>query len=167
MSVATSKLGRIVSWTLLSIAVGLLLLVIAERFRLGGVIASRLLGLAWGLGTTFVIPMLALEDITVRHSIKRSASTFKAKWGESVVAQGTVGLAVMVVSIPLFVVAGVVLAVSVPIGIAFAVVVLGGLVLVSGALDAVVDVALYRYAIDGEVLGAFSAADLDTVYRPK
>ena len=39
--------------------------------------------------------------------------------------------------------------------------------LISGALDAVVDVALYRYAMDGTVLGAFTAEDLDDVFRPK
>src|SRR5947208_11518027 len=94
MSVATSRLGRIVSWTLLSIAVGLVLQLIAERFRLAGEITSRLLGVAWGLATTFVIPVLALEDVGVRDAIRRSASTFKAKWGESVVAQGTVSIAV-------------------------------------------------------------------------
>jgi Family of unknown function (DUF6159) len=167
MSVATSRVGRIVSWTVVSIGIGLLLRVIAERLKLAGVIASRLFGLAWGLATTFVIPVLALEDVGVSEAVRRSASTFKAKWGESVVAQGTVGLAVMLVMLPVAVVAGVLLTVSVPIGVAVAVLGFGTLILVSGALDAVVDVALYRYAVDGEVLGAFSAADLDSAFTPK
>ncbi len=46
MEVATSKLNRIVSWTMVSIAVGLLLQVIAERFRLAGAIAARVCS-AW------------------------------------------------------------------------------------------------------------------------
>ena len=167
MSVATSKLGRILSWTLVSIAVGLLLRVIADRLKLGGILASRLFGMAWGLATTFVIPILALEDLTVRDTVRRSASTFKAKWGESVVAQGTVGLAVMVVALPVSVLVGLVCAVSVPVGIAFGVLALGSLMIVSGALGAVVDVALYRYAVDGEVFGAFSAADLNASFRSK
>ena len=41
------------------------------------------------------------------------------------------------------------------------------MVIMSGALDAVVDVALYRYAVDGQVLGAFTAADLEATYKPK
>jgi hypothetical protein len=167
MSVATSKLGRIVSWTLVSIAVGLLLQVIAERFKLAGFITSRLLGLAWALGTTFVVPVLALEDVGVRDSIRRSASIFKAKWGESVVAQGTVGLAVMLAMLPAIVLVAVLFAVAVPVGIVAAVVVFGTLVLVSGALDTVVDVALYRYAADGAVLGAFTAEDLNGSFAPK
>jgi hypothetical protein len=167
MSVATSKLGRIVSWTLVSIAVGLLLQVIAERFRLGGVIAARLFGLAWGLTTTFVVPILALEDVPVGGAIRRSAATFKAKWGESVVAQGSVGLAVLLAALPVCAIVALLLAIAPPVGIAAGVVLIGGLILVSGALDAVVDVALYRYAVDGEVLGAFSAADLDASFRQK
>jgi hypothetical protein len=145
----------------------LFLHVIAERFRLGGVIAARLFGMAWGLATTFVVPVLALEDVSVRGSIRRSASTFKAKWGESVVAQGTVGIAVMLVALPVFAVVALLVVVAAPVGIVAGIVLIGSLVLVSGALDAVVDVALYRYAVDGEVLGAFSAADLDGSYRQK
>ena len=167
MSVATSRLGRIISWAMLSIAVGLLLQVIAERFKLAGTIAARLFGMAWGLATTFVIPVLALEDVGVRDAIRRSASTFKAKWGESVVAQGTVGMATLVVMLACVVPIAILLAVAVPVGIAAAILVFGALVLVSGALDAVVRVALYRYAIDGEVVGAFSAADLEASYNPK
>jgi hypothetical protein len=167
MEVATSKLNRIVSWTMLSIAVGLLLQVIADRFRLAGALVSRLLGMAWNLATMFVVPVIALEDLTVRDSLRRSASIFKSKWGESVVAQGTVGLAVMLAALPAMFVVLLLAAVSVPLGIGAAVILFGGLVLISGALDAVVDVALYRYAMDGTVLGAFTAEDLDDVFRPK
>lgn len=167
VAVATSKLDRILSWTVLSIAVGLVLHALAERLKLGGVIASRLFGLAWGLATTFVVPVLALEDLSVSDSIRRSASTFKAKWGETMVAQGTVGLAMLVALIPAAVVVGVMFAIAVPLGVLAAVIVFGLLTIISGALDSVVDVALYRYAVDGEVLGAFTAADLDATFAPK
>jgi hypothetical protein len=43
----------------------------------------------------------------------------------------------------------------------------GALFLLSNALDAVVDVALYRYAVDGTTVGGFLAADLDASFRPK
>jgi hypothetical protein len=167
IDVATEKLDRIVSWTLLSIAVGLLLQLIAERLRLAGAITARLLGMAWNLGTMFVIPVIALEDLSVSSSIRRSASIFKSKWGESVVAQGTIGLAVMFAVFPLMAIVALCAAISAPLAIGVGIVLLGGLMLVSGALDAVVDVALYRYALDGTVLGAFTAADLDGSFQPK
>jgi hypothetical protein len=123
--------------------------------------------MAWNLATMFVIPVLALEDASVGDSIRRSASIFKSKWGESVVAQGTIGVAMMVAALPAMVLVVALMSVSVPVGIAAAVIVFGGLALISGALDAVVDVALYRYAVDGTVLGAFTPEDLDDVFRPK
>jgi len=167
MEVATAKLNRIVSWTMVSIAVGLLLQVIAQRFRLAGALASRLLGMAWNLATMFVVPVIALEDLPVRDSMRRSASIFKSKWGESVVAQGTIGLAVMFCAFPAMFLVLLFAMVSVPLAVATAVVLFGGLALISGALDAVVDVALYRYAMDGTVLGAFTAEDLDDVFHRK
>jgi hypothetical protein len=152
---------------LVSIAVGLVLQVIADRFRLAGTLVSNLLGLAWNLGTMFVIPVIALEDLPVRESLRRSASIFKSKWGESVVAQGTVGLAVMLAAFPAMLVVALFAAISVPLAISAAVLLFGALALISGALDAVVDVALYRYAMDGTVLGAFTAEDLDGTFQPK
>jgi hypothetical protein len=167
MSVATARLGRIVSWTLVSMAVGLLLQVIAERFKLAGAIASRLFGMAWGLATTFVIPVLALEDRGVKDAIRRSTGIFKAKWGESVVAQGTISLALLLMVLPAMAVVGIVLLVSVPLALVVGALLIGAFILVSGALNAVVTTALYRYAMDGAVLGAFTAEDLEGAYRPK
>jgi hypothetical protein len=115
----------------------------------------------------FVIPVIALEDLPVRESLRRSASIFKSKWGESVVAQGTVGLAVMLAAFPAMLVVALFAAISVPLAISAAVLLFGALALISGALDAVVDVALYRYAMDGTVLGAFTAEDLDGTFQPK
>ena len=51
-------------------------------------------------------------------------------------------------------------------------VVIGALVvcvalLVSKALSGIFGVALYRYALDGEVLGGFTEADLEWAVKPK
>jgi hypothetical protein len=167
LSVATSKIGKILSWTLVVIFVGLVLHVIAERFRLAGVIAARLFGLAWALTTTFVVPILVLDDVTVRQALKRSVSTFKAKWGETVVARGTVGAALILAIIPIGLVVAMVAALSVAAAVVVAVVLCGALMLASSVLSAVVNVALYRYAVDGAVLGAFTEDDLAGSFAPR
>ena len=167
IAMANARFDRILTWTLLSIVVGMVLQVIAEKLKLGGWLASRLLGLTWGVATTFVVPMLALEDVSVRDSIRRSAAIFRARWGETVVANGTIGVAFFVALIP---VAAVTAAVATASPIAAAVVgilLVGALMLLMSALDAVVDVALYRYAVDGTTVGGFTAADLDGSFRPK
>jgi hypothetical protein len=166
IAVANARFGRILTWTLLSIAVGMVLQVIAERIKLGW-LASRLLGFAWGLATTFVVPVLALENLSVRDSIRRSAAVFRARWGESVVANGSIGVAFLVAMIPAAAVTVAVAVFSVVAAAVVGVVLIGGLILLASALDAVVDVALYRYAVDGTTVGGFLAADLDGSFRPK
>ena len=166
IAVANARFGRILSWTLVSITVGMVLQVIAERIKLGW-LASRLLGYAWGLATTFVVPVLALEDLSVRESIRRSAAIFRARWGESVVATGSIGVAFLIALIPTAAITVAVAMFSVLAAAVVGAMLVGSLILLSNALDAVVDVALYRYAVDGTTAGGFTAADLDASFRAK
>jgi hypothetical protein len=166
IAAANARFERILAWTLLSIGVGMVLQVIAERLKFGW-LASRLLGFAWGVATTFVVPVLALEDVGVRESVRRSATIFRARWGESMVADGAVGVVFFVALIPVAAVTLAVAMVSVPAAVVVGILLFGLLVLVSGALDAVVDVALYRYAVDGTAVGGFTIADLDDSFRSK
>jgi uncharacterized membrane protein HdeD (DUF308 family) len=69
--------------------------------------------------------------------------------------------------LPAMAVVGIVLLVSVPLALVVGALLIGAFILVSGALNAVVTTALYRYAMDGAVLGAFTAEDLEGAYRPK
>ena len=167
MSVATARLGRIISFTALSMAVALVLQVLAERLKLAGWLASRLLGLAWALATTFVLPIIAFEDLPVGEAVRRSAKVFKTQWGETVVAQGSVGIVMTLAMIPVAIVTVLLATIALPVGIALGVLLFGALLVINGALDAVVRTALYRYAIDGVVLGAFTRSDLEGMYAPK
>ncbi len=167
IAVANRRLGRLVAWTAVSLGVGLVVQVLAERIKVGGLIARWLLGMAWGLATTFVVPILVLEDVGVGDAVRRSAATFKAKWGETVVADAGVGSAVMIALIPLAVVAGAVAIVSTTAAILVGVAAFGILVAVSGAVGSVVSVALYRFAVDGFIPAGVAAADLQAAYRPR
>jgi hypothetical protein len=167
LHVANRRLGRLLAWTLVSAAVGLVLQVVADRLKLGGVIARWVLGVAWGLATTFVVPILVIEDATVRDSIRRSASVFKARWGETVVAQGGIGFVLLLALLPLGVVAVVVALSSPAAAIVLGVVVLGCLITLSGALGSVVNVALYHYAVDGTAIGGFTEVDLARQFKPR
>lgn len=168
MALANRKFGRVVSWTAVAGVVGLALQVLADRLKLGGVIARWLIGLSWGLAVTFVVPILVLQDLSVPEAIKSSATMFKKRWGETVVADTGVALPVMVALLPLGVFAGVMAAIFGPaVGIAVGAAVVVAAVVVSSALGAVLNVALYDYATTGQVPGAFSNYDLGDLYRPK
>jgi hypothetical protein len=74
---AWSRIGAVVAWSLLATLVGVAFRAL-ENVR-GGELAGRLLsalgGLAWALGTFFVVPALTLEPIGVRDALRRSAAT--------------------------------------------------------------------------------------------
>ena len=161
-----SKLGRILSWTLLAGLVGLVLYLIAERLRLAGRVAQWLVGLGWDLATTFVIPVLVLEDVSVRQSVRRSASLFKRTWAEKVSADVMIGLVTLVAFIPVAAAVVGVAFVSVPAAIVIGALLLSLFIAVTNALDTALDVATYQYALDGRLTGGFSESDFLSLYKP-
>jgi hypothetical protein len=166
-ALAMEKAPKLLLWSAMSAVVGLVLQAILERFKLGGVIASKLLGLAWALATTFVIPILVVENVSVTDAVGQSAKTFKEQWGPSVTADAGIGIAaffaILVATfgfIILFVISPVVAFI---IGGAFMVALMGAF----GATTAVKNVALYRFASDGTVVGDYTVEQLNGAYRPK
>jgi hypothetical protein len=122
---------------------------------------------AWSVITFFVVPVILFEPLGVIESVKRSSSIFKQRWGETFVGQGAIGLAMILLALP-------VIGVSVLIGMASTTLaaVIGGLALavltaVGSALSGIFNAALYRYATEGEAAGAFESTDLQGAFRPK
>lgn len=154
VALACRPFGRLVVWTLVAGVVGLVMQVIHDRLKIGGVIAQWLVGLAWSVLSVFVVPILVLEDVTVTAAVRRSAQLVKRTWGESVTATGTVGAGLGVVFVPAMVVAMIVGSAFGVVGVIAAMVVsLVVLVTVSGALGTVVSVALYSFATEGTAPG--------------
>jgi len=166
--VANRRIPRLLAWTVVSGVVGLLLQVIAERIKLGGLIARLVFGVAWGLLTTFVVPIMVIENRSVRQSIRDSGQLLKAYWGETVVADVGVGLPFVVMVVPVLVLS-VVLAVAVgPVtGLVVGVASIGLLVALGNALSTVLNTALYRFATTGVVPQAYAGYDLGHHFRPR
>ena len=159
--------GQILKWSMLSAAVGLLLQAILERFKLGGWIASRLLGLAWALGTTFVIPVLVIEDVDVLEAVSRSAKTFKQQWGPSVTADAGIGVLMLFALIPIAIVCGLVAAMNLVAGVIVGAVAFFGLIAFFGVFGSIKNVALYRFAAEGVVVGNFTVDQMNSAFKPK
>jgi hypothetical protein len=160
-----AKFGTIVGWTLLTGTVGLLLYVLAERIKIGGWIAQKVVGLAWSLATMLVIPVLVLEDVTPGRAVRRSASLFRRIWAQSVTADVTIGAAMMLALLPLVMVTALAAVVSVPLAVVVGALGLVAYVGVSGALDTVVRVATYRYAVDGPAAAGIAEALVLSRYK--
>lgn len=88
---ASSKLGKIFGWAVVSATVGLILQIISESGKIGEFIAS-LLGGAWSVMTFFVVPILIYEEKDVISSAKESFNILKNKWGESLAGSFSFGI---------------------------------------------------------------------------
>ena len=174
LSTAMGRFGRLARWAFVSAVVGAILG--AVRGNDSGGIASVIFrnvlaataGVMWQLITFFVMPAMMLDDLGMIDAIKKSASTFKQRWGTQlsggVRIGGLIGLIVILPAM-LVLAGGVVLTVVgyVAPGIALAVVgllalLVGGLIL--SAIRGVFSVVLYRYATQGVLEGGFTEQQL-------
>jgi len=88
---ALSRIQAILLWSLFAGAIGLIIKALEEKVDLLGKIILRLVGAAWSVASVFVIPVLIMEgDKNPVNVLRKSASTLKKTWGESLA--GYVGL---------------------------------------------------------------------------
>jgi Family of unknown function (DUF6159) len=111
--------------------------------------------------------VILYEPLGVIASIKRSGSIFRQRWGETFVGTAAIGLALFLLALPVILLAVLLGAVSMPLGLAVGVILVAVMAAVGSALSGVYNAALYRYATSGEAGGAFQPADLQGAFRPK
>lgn len=174
IAVANSRFTQICGWAALSTAIAVFIGVLENQGGALGDIAGRLIGTAWSLVTFLSVPVIAIEGTGPFETLKRSGTLFKERWGQQITGNLAIGGIVFLLGfLPgvLLIAAGVVIWPST--GFAGALlVVIGALVicvalLISKALSGVFGVALYRYALDGEVIGGFTQEDLESAVKPK
>lgn len=167
IALAKQHLGQIFVWALITATVGMILRSLQERAGWIGRIVFGFLGVAWNVITFFVTPVLLYEDLGAVDAIKRSASLFKQRWGEQLVGNATIGIAIVIVAIPVMVVGAGLFVVSPIVGGIFLTVAFGLLIAIGAALSGVFNAALYRYATTGETSGAFTEEDLNASFRER
>jgi len=166
IALANAHLPAIAAWSLVTATVGMVLRAIQSSDNPIARILAGLAGVAWTVLTFFVLPVLLFEKVGVGNAMKRSASIFRQRWGEQFIGNASIGLALLLAAIPVFVLAGLVTAAIPALGILLIVLAVGAFVALSGALSGVFNAALYRFATTGEVGGGFSEQDLATAFRP-
>ncbi|MGH3562167.1 MAG: DUF6159 family protein [Mycobacterium sp.] len=165
ISAAMHRIGPILGWTLVATTVGLILKALEERLppALRGIV-SALAGAAWAIATFFVVPVLALEGSGPVQSLKRSATVVKARWGEGATGAATISVATFVVTVLIAAVGGVAgtallgaTGQQLLAGAVWALTVAGVIVvaMIAAALGQIFRVALYQYAVTGEVPSGF------------
>jgi hypothetical protein len=174
LAVSRERFGAIAGWAAVSTAVGVVLSLLEDQGGIGGAIFGRVLDIGWSLITFLAVPVIALEGTGPFETLKRSASMFRDRWGQQVTGNLAIGGAVLLLGVlpGIALVAGGI-AIWASSGFAGAVLVIVGVVVLavamvlSRALSGIFGVALYRYALDGEAVGGFSAGELESAVRTK
>lgn len=73
----------ILAWSVVTATVGFVLELIAERLGFLGSLIRIVGGLAWGMATFVVVPVLVAEQVGPITAIRRSAAVLKDTWGTS------------------------------------------------------------------------------------
>jgi Family of unknown function (DUF6159) len=178
LRVAWCRRGAIVGWSLLAAGVGAILQGL-QQLRSEWAVApllSWLAGAAWGVLTLFVIPVLALEEVGVRDTVRRVGELVRRRWGEGMGGAGNFMLVGAVAGAVVGAVGSVIIvaiAVVVPDRHVVVFVYLGCffmlllLIAAIGAAAQVLSLALYRIATTGEAVGPFTADELEHAMVPR
>ena len=166
LAAAYRRLGAIVAWGIAAATVGTIIRAIHDRAGFLGKIVTIVAGAAWSLATFFIVPVLVLEDRSIRESFNRSVNVFRQTWGESLAGGTTLGAAGICAWLTLFAVSGLVAWITgspAALGVLF----VGAVVLMVffSALQGIYVATLYRYATEGVVPVGFDSALLHEAFK--
>ena len=68
---------------------------IRERAGVAGEVIAGIAGVAWGLVTFLVVPVIALEGLGPWQALKRSGSLFRQRWGEQITGNLAIGIGIL------------------------------------------------------------------------
>lgn len=101
LSAANKRLPQVFMWAVMSATIGIALRMIENINEKAGQIVAAILGTAWTALTYFVIPVIVVEGLGPVQALKRSTSTLKTTWGESLTGGLSLGLLNLLVMVPL------------------------------------------------------------------
>ena len=162
---AWKRIGAIAPWAILALVVGFIInaLQAAARDRAGflGAILGSLLDLAWRVMSFLVMPIIIAEGAGPFRALGRSKNLLRRTWGENLIAQAGLSIVGFILMLP-----GLLIAIFLGSGaLGIFGVILGGLLMILGAvvaaaLSAVYQTALYEYATTGESPAEFAEVGL-------
>jgi hypothetical protein len=116
MRVINNRFGTIIVWSLISATVSIVFRILENSDNPVATIMRSLFTVGWSIMTFFVVPVLVFEDVTATSMFKKSGTTFKETWGETLGAG--FGITGIVVGLGILFVAGAIAA-SAPIAGSF------------------------------------------------
>jgi hypothetical protein len=175
LKVAISRLPQILAWTVVSAVIGTVLRAIEERVGIVGRIMIAFAGAAWAIASYFAIPAIVVDGVGPIEALRRTVRTIKATWGEGLVVAigfGFIGFLISMLA-ALLIVGGACAGVVTGSWALGGAILLAGIVLllawavVATTLRSIVQMALYRYAVNGAVSGGFEQHSLQAAFAKK
>jgi uncharacterized protein DUF6159 len=170
IQIAWNRRGRLLVWSLIAGTVGLLIRVIASRFKgIVGLIIAVGASVTWGVATYFVLPVILYEENSAWRSLVRSARLFGGtfgRWFFTNLLLGLIILGVFLLGLVPFIAGLLLLGSSLGLGIALllvAVIVWIFAMIFATTVEGVLRAALYRYATTGQVDPAFLPSTIPAV----
>jgi hypothetical protein len=175
LQMASGRIGSILGYSAIAATVGVVLQVIRSKSNAAGDLAAGVLGIAWGVATFLVVPVLVAEDVGPTEAIKRSGSLLKKTWGEQVVGNVSLGLISLLASLAVAGIGAVLIAIAASVGsnvalggaITVVIILVAIVAVIFSALNAIYKAAVYEYAADGIASGAFGQDALSHAFRQK
>lgn len=176
-TLALARLPSIAAWSVLGATVGLMLgwlqSLLKDNLGFLGEFLGGMLQTAWAVVTYFVTPVLVVEGLGPIAAVKRSGEIMKKTWGETLgseIGLGLLGFLMMIgatlVSLAIAVVGLRAGANAWLIGGAVGTLFVGVIVALA-ALSSILNAALYRFAIDGQLPKGFDRDTFATAFVPK
>lgn len=163
LAAAWEQKWKLLTWAIIAAIVGVVIRAIEESNETAGRLLAAVFGLAWGVLTYFVVPVVVFEDTSVRGMFSRSGALVKDVWGESLGSEAGVGIVTFVLVLLGLGVAGIAFllapigtAVGLAVAIAVAAVAVLGALLIGETLSGVAKTAVYVYATEDESPHYFS-----------
>jgi len=167
---ATSRLGGLLPWALLTGSVGLVLQALRERAGLLGRFVIGLVGMAWEVATFLVVPAIIIDEHGAIDGLKRSGALLRDTWGENIAARvgfGLLGLLAIIPAVIFVAIMGSLGGVAFAVGIVIAVAYVALVVVTLTALNAIFQTALYLYATTGSAPAGFEGSNLRNSFSPR
>lgn len=167
---ACNRLPQILCWALVSATVGVILKIIEDRSEKVGQFVVGLFGMAWGIMTYFVVPILVVEKLGPIDAVKRSCSVMKKAWGESLVASFGAGLLIFLmflVALLPAILGGLINSTAFLVGLGVTFVLMIVVSLISSAINTIIVTALYQYAANNRAPDAFDVDLLSGAFAHK
>ena len=165
---ARSRLGKIVSWAILTLIVGTIIDAIEHAIRsragvLGDIIGS-ILGLAWRVLTFLVMPVVIIEGLGGFKAVKRSKDLLKSTWGENLMAQAGLIIVGFLAALPGALLGTLLGFIFLPLGVVVGIILALAAATFIGAMSGIYQTALYQYTTTGQVPDDFAGSGMEDAF---